>query len=589
MPFLITKHSEMLAQGWEQPDVVLVSGDAYVDHPSFGIAVMGRWLERAGYKVVLIAQPRYHNYDAFMEFGEPRLFFGVSAGNMDSIVSNYTGNAKVRDKDVFSPEGNPYFSEEKSKENRRRPDRASIRYSNLIRQAYPSAKIVLGGLEASLRRMVHYDYQQRKLRTSVLCDAKADILVHGMGERAILEIAMRLENREDLRGILGTCIRLSPKEISGEQQANLQLPSSGDLEILPSWTDIQTNPELFMQMEKQVDRQAKAIDQTSLLQEQSGQWVLQYPQALALSPDELTDVYGLPYMRAPHPDAGDVPAYRMIRHSVTTTRGCSGNCSFCAITRHQGPLVTSRTEASIMQEIEAITKTPDFKGTISDVGGPTANLYGTECTFTGVCERHDCINPKICKHLKIDEDAMLSLLSKIENHPKVKHLHISSGIRMELMLETPRLLEKIVKDHLPGVMNIAPEHTDPEVLRLMHKQTSKLLPLYVEKCREISTKLNKPIYFNPYFITGHPGSSLESTQHMVDSLKSMQIDVSHTQDFTPTPGTLSTAMYVSGIDRDRGRPVYTPKSDSERRAQRDLMEKNVSIRSKLRNQNYSNM
>jgi uncharacterized radical SAM protein YgiQ len=588
MNFLVTTLKEMKTLGWD-PDIILVTGDAYVDHPSFGIAVIGRWLEKSGYKVALIAQPKYHNTDALMEFGEPKYFFGVSAGNMDSIVSNYTGNAKVRDKDVFSPDGNPYFGTEKSKNNRRRPDRASIRYSNLIRQAFPNSKIVLGGLEASLRRMVHYDYQQRKLRTSVLVDSKADILVHGMGERAILEISNRIKNNKHLKGIPGTCIRLSPKDLHGETKTDLYLPVEDDLEVLPSWSEIQSNEELFMQMEKIVDKQAKAINQKSLLQEQSGQWVLQYPQADALSPDELSEVYGLPYMRAPHPDAGDVPAYRMIRHSVTTTRGCSGNCSFCAITRHQGPLVTSRTEDSVLAEIDAITKTPDFKGTISDVGGPTANLYGTECTFTGVCERHDCINPKICKHLKIDEGAMLGLLSKIESHPKVKNLHVSSGIRMELMLETPKLLEKIVKDHLPGVMNIAPEHTDPDVLRLMHKQTSKLLPLYVEKCREISSKLNKGIHFNPYFITGHPGSDMESTQHMVDSLKDMDIDVSHSQDFTPTPGTLSTAMYVSGVDRDRAKPINIPKSTTERRAQRDLMEKNVSIRSKLKRKDHSNL
>jgi len=554
----------MTARGWKYVDVVLVSGDAYVDHPSFGVALIGRLLEANGYRVAVLSQPRHHAPDDFRQFGEPRLFFGITAGNLDSIVANYSGNAKVRDRDDYSPGGNPYFGGQAEKKLRRRPDRATILYSNLAHAAYPAVPVVLGGLEASLRRFVHYDYQQQRLRGSVLTDAKAELLIYGMGERAVLEVAARLARGQDLTGIAGTCERLSEKELKARR---LVAPT-----FLPSWAEIQADLPLFLEAELLVDRQARAYAEEPLVQGQQAAWVVQHRPAEPLSTAELDALYSLPFTRRPHPACGDVPACRMIRDSLTIVRGCCGNCSFCAISRHQGPRIISRSRDSVVQEAKRLAGQQDFSGTISDLGGPTANLYGTSCISPQPCKRHDCLYPRVCGFMKIDEQAMLGLLTAVADCEGVKHLFVSSGLRMELLLKTPQLLRKLLLHHTPGAMKIAPEHTEDKVLRLMHKPGVAVLEKFLALCREIGKKAGKNFHFTPYLIASHPGCTLADTEKMAARLGSLGLAVRQFQDFTPTPGTISTAMYVTGLDCETREALSVARSTGERRSQRQVLE-----------------
>lgn len=553
---------ECRQRGWEEYDVLLVSGDAYIDHPSFGIALIGRLLEDHGYRVAILAQPRFDSAIDFNAFPEPKLFCGISSGNLDSIVANYSGNGKVRENDAYSSHGNPWRGNDKSKTERRRPDRACIIYSSLAKSVFKNTPIVLGGVEASLRRFVHYDYKQRKLRGSILTDAKADLLVYGMGERAILEVAERLKKHRDLFGISGTCCRLS------ENQAEAILGSCNSV-ILPSWQDIGKQKERFLEAEVTIHNHARSLKNDILLQHQQSSWVIQYPPSEVLNTSELDKLYQLPFTRKPHPSAVDVPAYRMIRDSITIVRGCSGNCSFCAITRHQGPVITSRSEQSILQEVETVTQVEGFNGTISDLGGPTANLYGTACN-AATCNRHDCLYPRVCKNLIVDEHAFLNLLQNVAKVKGVEHVYISSGMRMELLRKTPALFEKILRDHMPGNIKIAPEHTEPEVLELMHKEPHDQLVQFVLDCRKINSKLGRPTQISPYIISAHPGSTAEHTKKMIRKLQQLKLTVRGFQDFTPTPGSLSTAMYYSGKDL-KNRPIFIP-DEASRKKQRALME-----------------
>lgn len=562
--FLPASGAEMAARGWKHVDVVLVTGDAYVDHPSFGVALIGRLLAANGYRVAILSQPRHHAPDDFRQFGEPRLFFGITAGNLDSIVANYSGNAKVRDRDDYSPGGNPYFGTKAEKKLRRRPDRATILYSNLARAAYPEVPVILGGIEASLRRFVHYDYQQQRLRGSVFTDAKADLLIYGMGERAVLETAARLAQGHDLAGIPGTCERLTEKEMAARQfDSSL---------VLPSWAEIQAELPLFLEAELIVDRQARAYASEPLLQFQQAAWVVQHQPAAPLDTAELDALYSLPFTRKSHPACGDVPACRMIRDSITIVRGCCGNCSFCAISRHQGPKVISRSRDSVLQEVRRLTGQQDFSGTISDLGGPTANLYGAGCSSPQPCKRHDCLYPRVCKLLKIDEQAMLGLLEAVAGCAGVRHLFVSSGLRMELLLKTPRLLRKILLEHTPGAMKIAPEHTEDKVLRLMHKPGLPVLEEFLALCREIGKKAGRNFHFTPYLIASHPGCTLADTEKMAARLAGLGLEVRQFQDFTPTPGTISTAMYVTGLDCESRQAIPVARSTGERRSQRQALQ-----------------
>jgi uncharacterized radical SAM protein YgiQ len=561
--FLPTCAAEMRSRGWDEVDVILVTGDAYVDHPAFGVALIGRLLEANGFRVAILPQPRHDSSQAFKQFGPPRLFWGITAGNLDSIVANYSGNAKVRDVDQYSPNGNPYFGESRTKSERRRPDRATIRYANLARNACGPIPIILGGLEASLRRFVHYDYQQGKLRASVLTDAKADLLVYGMGERAVVEVAKRLAAGRDLAGIAGTCRRLTDSQLQS-------IAGEGEV-FLPSLAEIAHDKEAFLNAELLIDKHARSLSRSMLLQKQQAMWVVQHPPAEPLSTAEMDSLYGLPFTRKPHPTAGDVPACRMISHSVTIVRGCFGNCSFCAISRHQGPVVTSRSEDSVFAEVRQITRMDDFRGTISDLGGPTANLYGSGCR-SKACRRHDCLHEGVCRHLVIDETPLISLLDKVSRVDKVKNVFVSSGLRMELLLKTPRLLKKLLTEHTPGAMKIAPEHTVAHVLRLMHKHGPDILPAFLALCRRIAEETGGKFIFTPYFISAHPGCTVDDMKTLARDVRKMGLTVRQFQDFTPTPGTISTAMYVCGLDRYKRKPIYVAYNAKERMLQRHVLE-----------------
>jgi uncharacterized radical SAM protein YgiQ len=563
--FLPTTRAEITARGWDRPDIVLVTGDAYLDHPSFGVALIGRWLEAHDFKVAILAQPRHDTADDFRRFGPPRLFFGITAGNLDSIVANYTGNARVRDQDSYSPGGNPYFGSEKERKQRRRPDRATIRYSSLARQACPGIPIILGGLEASLRRFCHFDYQQNNLRGSVLTDAKADLLVYGMGERAVLEAAQRLDRGAPLTGIAGTCERLTEQEFTARDRTTPSLK-------LPGWEEIARQPELFLTAELAIDRHARELSDQPLSQRQQALWIWQNRPAEPLSTVELDRIYELPFRREPHPESIKVPAWEMIRHSVTIVRGCSGNCSFCAITRHQGPVVIDRSPASVVREVATLAGLAHFRGTVSDLGGPTANLYGTGCRLKS-CRKHDCFYPDLCRNLLIDEEKFLRLLEACRKIPGIKNLHVSSGLRMELLLKTPRLLAEMIGRHLPGAMKIAPEHTDPEVLRLMHKPGGRVLSEFLARARKVAAAAGTELKFTPYFIVSHPGCTDAAMEQLTRVVAREKLEVRQFQDFTPTPGTISTAMYCTGLDRETGRLIYVARSQTERKHQRQVLER----------------
>ena len=573
---------ECRQRGWSHLDILLVTGDAYIDHPSFGVALIGRLLESHGYLVAILPQPRFDSADDFKTFPTPRLFCGITAGNLDSIVANYSGNGKVRDTDAYSPNGNPWRGTERTRTERRRPDRASLIYTSLARSAFRDIPIVLGGIEASLRRFTHYDFKQEKLRASFLTDAKADLLVYGMGEKAIVEIAKRCAEKRPLSYISGTCQRFTDKELQDhypEQFYDPAVKSSRKFLVLPSFESIQTENHQFLLAEMEIDNHSRAYSSRIILQRQQTHWVVQHPAQKPLSPVELDALYSLPYTRLPHPEKQQIPAFQMIKDSVTIVRGCSGNCSFCAITRHQGPAIISRSRESIGKECRRISQMDDFNGTISDLGGPTANLYGTECAI-GSCKKRDCLYPKLCSNLKIDEDLFLNLLDEVSNIDGIKKLFISSGLRMELLLATPRLLKRILQTHTPGSMKIAPEHTDDELLCLMHKEPHALLKRFVTECRKIAKEIGKNnIEFTPYVITAHPGSTLKHAEKLAQDMNKLGLQIRKSQDFTPTPGTLSTAMYVTGLKPGSKQPLTIPRKQSDRLQQRRVLERSLQAKS----------
>ncbi len=575
--------AECRSRGWDSLDILLVTGDAYVDHPSFGIAIIYRLLENYDYRVAILSQPRYDSNSDFAQFPTPKIFCGITAGNLDSIVANYSANGKVRDRDSYSPHGNPWRENQRGKQNRLRPDRASIVYTNLAKSTF-DCPIVLGGIEASLRRFVHYDYKQEKLRASILTDSKADILVYGMGERPILEIAKKYTQQECPTNINSTCIKLTCNQKDKLYPGNT---TNRELLYLPTLNEIQKNPDLFLEAELAIDKHSRRNTRQLVLQKQQAHWVLQYPSAKPLKEKELDSIYSLPFTRKTHKSQPRVPAFAMIKDSVTIVRGCSGNCSFCAITRHQGAQITSRSINSIISECKQLAASDSFTGTISDLGGPTANLYGVRCKI-GTCNKKDCLYPKLCPNLEIDEEKFLELLKKVSGLAKVKHLFISSGLRMALLLQTPKLHEKIITSHTPGILKIAPEHTNREVLALMHKEEHELLIKFIAKSQEIAKRHGQKINISPYIITSHPGSETRHTKSLAADLKKLGLQVYAFQDFTPTPGTLSTAMYVaekSAIDKKK---IFVAKNNSKRTAQRKIIERELLQQSKVKTRQTGN-
>lgn len=509
-------------------DILLVTGDAYLDHPSFGIAIIARVLENAGYKIAIWSQPDYRNAEQLKKLPEVRLFIGITAGNIDSVVSNYTGTRSRRKDDAYSVDGNPFFPQGHQK----RPDRATIVYTSFLKQRYKNISIVLGGIEASLRRFAHYDYVQDKIRHSVLLDSKADIISYGMGEKSMVEIAKRIEEKRSLKGIEGTVIKIKPEECEG-------------LTALPSYEEVTSDKEKFLEMTALIEANMVHESACGLYQKDGMNIVASFRPQPLLTQKELDDVYALPFRRNFPEYCERVPAWKMIQHSVTSHRGCFGRCSFCAIASHQGPLVSRRSEESIIAEVKKIALLENFHGTISDVGGPTANMYASFCKIGG-CKDPKCLFPKICPNLQMNQADYVDLLFKIKNLPEIKHVFINSGIRYDMALEDKNAAEQMICNFTSGHLKIAPEHFCDDILRLMRKPPAKEFERFIAFFEQIKKKNHLNFYMLPYLILSHPGSTNDSARALGNFLLKHNISTRQYQDFTPTPQTISTAMFVSG-------------------------------------------
>lgn len=558
--FIPMTPEEVAARGWDEVDVVFVTGDAYVDHPSFAMAVLGRWMESHGYRVSILAQPDWHSCEPWRRFGRPRLCFAVSAGNMDSMVNHYTANRKVRNDDAYSPGGRIGC----------RPDRATLAYCQRAREAYKGVPVIAGGVEASLRRLAHYDYWSDKVRRSILLDAKADLLVYGNGERPLLEILARLARGEPgnrLRDIRGTAYRLGAKEE----------PPCEDAVTLPSYEEVRGDPRAFAQMTRLAHLETNPYNARTLVQYHDRECVVVNPPAWPLTDQEMDRVYGLPYQRRPHPTYGrePIPAFDVVRHSIQIMRGCFGGCTFCSITAHEGRVIQSRSVDSVREEIQRMKRDPRFTGTISDVGGPTANMYRMNCSRPEVrarCRRLSCVHPTVCKLLDTNHGPLIELLKTVRRQPGVKKVLVASGVRMDLAQRSPAYMNHLVRHHTGGHLKVAPEHCDPGVLRLMKKPTIEDFEAFAAKFRQLSEQAGKQQYLVPYFIAGFPGCDLPAMIRLAEFLKRTGYRPEQVQDFLPGPSDIATCMYHTGIDPMTGEEVYVPRKMRERRMQRALLQ-----------------
>ncbi|WP_447411387.1 YgiQ family radical SAM protein [Clostridium perfringens] len=560
--FLPICKDDMIERGWEQCDFVLVTADAYIDHHSFGTAIISRVLENAGYKVGIIAQPDWKSVDDFKKLGRPRLGFLVNGGNMDPMVNHYTVSKKLRKKDLYTPKG----------EMGKRPDRATIVYCNKIREAYKDVNIVIGGIEASLRRFAHYDYWENKVRKSILVDSGADLLVYGMSEKQIVEVADFLNQGFDgkyIRHIPGTCyIADSLDEIYEEHI------------VLPSFKEVSSDKRTYAECFKiQYDEQDPVRGRT-LVQEHNGKYVVINKPEMPLSREELDRVYALPYQKTYHPiyeKDGGIAAIKEVKFSLVSSRGCSGNCSFCAITFHQGRIVTSRSEDSIVEEAEEITKYDDFKGYIHDIGGPTANFRKPACKkqlTLGACKHKRCMSPGICKNMEIDHREYLHLLRRVRKLPGIKKVFIRSGLRYDYIMadKDDTFFKELVEHHVSGQLKVAPEHVSPNVLKYMGKPAGKTYDEFRRKFFRITERLGKKQFIIPYLMSSHPGCKLEDAIMLAEYLRDINYQPEQVQDFYPTPGTLSTTMFYTGLDPLTMEEVYIPRSKEEKAMQRALLQ-----------------
>lgn len=565
--FLPTTMEEVKKRNWSSLDIIFVTGDAYIDHPSFGIALLSRLLESKGYKVGIIAQPL--TVEDVKRLGKPNLFFGVSAGSVDSMVANYTASKKPRKSDDYTPGG----------VNNKRFDRAIIQYVNLIKQAYKDVLTVIGGIEASLRRFAHYDWWSNKVRKSILLDSKADILVYGMGERAILEIAKRVEAGKNLDLICGTMVWKSNQSALETEKSKKEPNTETKYIFLPSFEEVSNSKESYAKMHRLIEEFTDPFKEVVLVQKQDSRYVVQYPPPLPLTTKELDELYLLNYERRVHPFyeiQGKVKAIETVRFSITSVRGCFGNCSFCAISHHQTTHVVSRSEDSVIEEVKLLTKMPEFKGTIVDVGGPTANMYGYNCDVRnskGQCARN-CMHPSICNVIFKNTSALsfINLLEKVKRIQGVKHVFIGSGIRHDLILassERDYIINKIVK-FTSGQLKLAPEHAHPKVLSLMRKPKPDLFIEFKKLFEEAAKKQGQKKYVIGYFVVAHPGESNEENDYLKKFVKKyLGYTPQQVQIFTPTPGTLSTAMYYTGMDPYTFEEVYVEKRDKIREKFKD--------------------
>ena len=560
--FLPITREEMKERGWDQVDFVYVSGDAYVDHPSFGHAIITRLLESRGYRVGIIAQPDWRKPESVQVFGEPRLGFLVSAGNMDSMVNHYSVSKKRRKTDAYTPGG----------EMGKRPDYACVVYGNLIRQTYKKTPIILGGIEASLRRMAHYDYWSDKLKRSVLLDSGADVISYGMGEHSIVELAEALDAGipvEDITYIAGTVVKTK------------SLDSIYDAEILPSFEDLKADKMNYARSFYTQYLNTDAFNGKRLVEPYSDHlYVVQNPPATPLTQMEMDDVYSLPYQRTYHPSyeaKGGVPAIKEIKFSLISNRGCFGGCSFCALTFHQGRIVQVRSHESLIEEAKEITKDKDFKGYIHDVGGPTANFRHPSCKKQmehGVCKTRQCLFPSPCKNLDADHRDYVSLLRKLRDIPKVKKVFIRSGIRFDYLLADKKqeFLRELCEYHVSGQLKVAPEHVAGPVLSLMGKPEHKVYEEFTRQFYKMNEKIGKEQYLVPYLMSSHPGSTLKEAVELAEYCRDLGYMPEQVQDFYPTPSTLSTCMYYTGVDPRTMQKVYVPKSPHEKAMQRALIQ-----------------
>ena len=550
--------ADVRARGWTQPDFVYVTGDAYVDHPSFGLAIISRVLEKAGYKVAMMPQPDYRGCEAFTLFGRPRLGFLVTAGVIDSMVNHYTAAKKRRGEDAYSPGGRTGY----------RPDRATIVYCNRIREAYGSIPILIGGVEASLRRFAHYDYWDDRVRNSILVDSGADVLMYGMGERVILETVRALESGMPFHALRlpGTCV------MSRE-------PEPDYIEIESAEAVARDKAAYARAFKTQYDEQ-DPVRGRGICQKHGARYLIANPPALPLTREELDATYALPYARRWHPmyDAlGGIPALKEVEFSIAHVRGCYGSCAFCALTFHQGRIVTSRSHESVVDEAKKLTRLPGFKGYIHDVGGPTANFRAPACEGQlkrGACKDRQCLFPTPCKNLRVDHSDYLALLRRLRALPGVKKVFVRSGIRFDYLLadKSGAFLNELVRHHVSGQLKVAPEHVSPSVLRYMGKPDVSVYNKFVEAYKQANEKAGMDQYLVPYFMSSHPGCTLQDAVELALYIKRSGHRPEQVQDFYPTPGTLATAMFYTGLDPRDMTPVYVPRDPQEKAMQRALMQ-----------------
>ena len=560
--------AEVEARGWDELDVVIISGDAYVDHPAFGSAVIGRILESEGLRVAIVPQPNWQDdLRDFKKMGRPRLFFGVTSGCMDSMVNHYTAARRRRSTDAYTPGGDAGF----------RPDYATMVYTKALKQLYPDVPVLIGGIEASLRRVTHYDYWSDKLFPNILEMSGADMLVYGMGEMPLREIVRLLRKGVPFNSI----------------DTVMQTAIQRDKEAVPknkNWEDLWLNSHekclrdkiAFAANFKHIEQQSNKVQAKRILQEVNGQTLVINPPYPPMEENEIDTSFDLPYTRMPHPKykkRGTPPAYEMIRFSVNMHRGCFGGCSFCTISAHQGKFIASRSEESILKEVDAVTKMPDFKGYISDLGGPSANMYKMKGKVQEICDRcvaPSCIHPVVCSNLDTSHTPMTELYRKVDAHPEVKKAFVGSGIRYDLLVDSynknndgslDEYMEQVVTCHISGRLKVAPEHTSDDTLRIMRKPSFKHFHEFKKKYDAINKKhgLNQPLI--PYFISSHPGSKEESMANLAAETKEMGFKLEQVQDFTPTPMTVATVIYYAGVHPYTLKPVYTAKSKKEKRQQ----------------------
>lgn len=569
--FLPTTKKECKLRGWEELDVILFSGDAYVDHPSFGVAVIGRSLEAAGYKVAIVPQPDWHgDYRDFKKLGKPRLFFGISPGCMDSMVNKYTANKRLRKEDAYSPDGRHDC----------RPEYPTIVYSKILRQLYPDTPIVLGGIEASMRRLTHYDYWQDALRKCILCDSGADMILYGMGAKSILRLCQRIAAGEPIQQIHDI-----PQTVYLTQKEEIDGGIKDDDIILHSHKECLREKRLQADNFRHIEEESNKIHAQRLIQAVDNKYVVVNPPFPTLSTKEIDAYYDLPYTRVPHLKykGKHIPAYEMIKFSVNIHQGCFGGCAFCTISAHQGKFVTCRSKESILREVKQVIDMPDFKGYLSDLGGPSANMYGMAGKNHLACEhckRPSCIHPKICPNLNTDHSKLLDIYRSVDAIPGIKKSFVSSGVRYDLLLHKSKdeatnaaaqeYTKELIKNHVSGRLKVAPEHTSDAVLNLMRKPTFKLFEQFKVIFDKINKEENLKQQLIPYFISSHPGCQAQDMANLAIITKKLNFQLEQVQDFTPTPMTVSTETWYTGYDPYTLEPVYCVKTPNEKLAQRQF-------------------